>query len=187
MYNYNQFMFPFHGYVNFSPWNIVLIIIIGVILLITTAFSLAAYIIESIGYQKILKHRGYTKSWLIWIPFVRIYVKTALADDILIKKGKMYRLSVGSAIIIIFNIFCVASMITSYIFGFYAVLIFLEIALSLTSLALMVLKFISLYQFYDDYIEDSNILFFVLTIFFPLVEPIVAIVCRNKIPKTLRQ
>lgn len=55
--------------------------VLGAYLAVFLVIGLVVYVLSSLAHMKALKALGYSKAWMAWIPFVRLYAFADMAAD----------------------------------------------------------------------------------------------------------
>lgn len=55
--------------------------VLGAYLAVFLVIGLVVYVLSSLAHMKALKALGYSKAWMAWIPFVRLYAFADVAAD----------------------------------------------------------------------------------------------------------
>ncbi|MDE6920432.1 MAG: hypothetical protein K2P40_05670 [Lachnospiraceae bacterium] len=58
-----------------------LLAVLGAYLAVFLVIGLVVYVLSSLAHMKALKALGYSKAWMAWIPFVRLYAFADVAAD----------------------------------------------------------------------------------------------------------
>ena len=168
------------------------------------AFSIALYVMESIGIYSIAKRRQIKKPWLAWFPVANLWLMGSISDQYqYVVKGRVRNrrkimLTMGILLIPV-TIFYAGSTFSTLLemamrisgpsgdlgeiqqmipqlitMGVFAV------ATLVLSIALMVFQWMSLYDLYSSCIPKHNVLFLILSIFISATRPFFIFFNREK-------
>ena len=166
-------------------------------------FGIATYILSSLALYTIAKRRGIRKAWLSWIPVLNVWILGSLSDQYrYVVKGQirskrkvlltLYLVMTGIAVILAGIVIAAA---VKFIMGGmggngrYVMKIVTGPAITAACLALpmagvavaaAVLRYMALCDLYTSLDPANNVLFLVLSIFFPVTEPFFLFFNRNK-------
>lgn len=183
-----------------DPFGRTVMIVYGVFLLIMLAYSVVAYVLQSLGLHGIAKRRGIHNPWLAWIPIGNIWIIGSISDQYqYLVKGKnrnRRKLLLGLyialyAVLIVFYVVYFAwmgrmimgiesdSMDPGMILSVLAIL-----AISLVMFAISVVSVVFMYiAYYDLFMSCSPeyaVLFLVLSIVFTATLPFFIFALRKK-------
>ena len=160
------------------------------------AFSVASYILTSLGTYTIAERRGIRYPWLTWLPFGNLWILGSISDQYqYIVKGKiknrrkvMLGLSIGVvAAYIIFLFATVTGIILSenaVYFGSEAAMLVLVVICTLvmvvTCIILTVYQYISLHDLYRSCHPGNAALYTVLSILITVTMPFFVFFSRKK-------
>ncbi len=192
-YDYNEFTGLGLG---IAFWLIYMLVLMGV--------SVAMYVLRSLGMYTIAKRRGISRPWLSWIPVADNYLLGCISDQyqyVVKGKNKSKRralLILGIVLAVIYVAFIantiniVANAVTGAlnnmdedalvagmigpIFGMMG----LSIPLLGVTIALVVVRFMALYDLYTSCSPQNSVMFLVLSIFFNVTEPFFIFFNRKK-------
>ena len=174
-----------------------------IILLIALAFSIVCYVLRSVGMYSIAKRRRINHPWMAWVPVVDYYLLGCVSDQYhYVVKGE--NKSKRKVLLVLSIIYWVAYIVYMGLFiGFYVNLIqemmsgfnssaYLEQALSTliafagvafvlfgVAVALIVVRYVALYDVYTSLDPKNKVLYLVLSIFISVTEPFF-IFCNRK-------
>lgn len=167
-----------------------------VMIFFSFAFSVASYILTSLGTYTIAERRGIRYPWLTWLPFGNLWILGSISDQYqYIVKGKiknrrkvMLGLSIGVvAAYIIFLFATVTGIILSenaVYFGSEAAMLVLVVVCMLvmvvTGIILIVYQYISLHDLYRSCHPGNAALYTVLSILITVTMPFFVFFSRKK-------
>ena len=167
-----------------------------VMIFFSFAFSVASYILTSLGTYTIAERRGIRYPWLTWLPFGNLWILGSISDQYqYIVKGKiknrrkvMLGLSIGVvAAYIIFLFATVTGIILSenaVYFGSEAAMLVLVVVCTLvmlvTGIILIVYQYISLHDLYRSCHPGNAALYTVLSILITATMPFFVFFSRKK-------
>lgn len=168
------------------------------------ALSVALYVLRSLGLYTIAKRRGINHPWLSWIPVVDYYLLGCISDQYqYVVKGKnkskrkvLLVLSIVLAVVYVAFFACFAGvfvnmitgmanhvsedMLVAGVIGPLMGILGLCIPMMGVAIALVVLRYIAMYDLYTSCSPQNNVLFLVLSIFFNVTEPFFIFFNRKK-------
>ena len=172
--------------------------------LVVSSLGIAAYVLRALGLYSIAKRRGINHPWMSWVPVLDLWVLGCISDQyqyvvngkVKNKRKWMLGLNIALAVLYIaFFVFCGVAVFSavSGITGsmgtekLVAALIGPAVGLLLgliplvgIAIALMVIRYIALYDLYTSCTPQNNVLFLVLSIFFSVTEPFFLFFIRTK-------
>jgi len=173
-----------------------------VIVVAAALWSLAQYVLESVGLYTIASRRGLKNPWMAWVPVLNAWLLGSLSDQYRyvvkgeIRNRRVILLALGLASLIIGWVGSVVSVdnisgaveilngsqpvyagALSATVGIAALAGFAGLA---TKVALAVLRYLALYDVYTSCDPNNNVLYLVLGILFGFLTPIFLFVNRNK-------
>ena len=159
-------------------------------------FTVALYVVQSLGYYTIAKRRGIRNGWLAWLPIGNLWIAGSISDQYqYVTKGKVKnrrKLLLGLSIALLavyvgMMVVLVAGMLVSGSAGFGAgaivtvlLVLLAGLALIAIAIAMLVIQYICLYDLYKSCDPDDAGLFLVLSILFSLAMPFFIFACRKK-------
>lgn len=181
-------MLPFDYQMDAGFEGVLLIIlaIYGVVLLFALLFSVACYILSSLGVYTLAKRRGIHHPWLSWIPYGDMWILGSISDQYqYVKKGKiknrrkvLLALSIATtALLIPIVIFTVFAAMGYQLFVVLIVLAYL--ALMVFAIVGSVFQYVSYYDLFSSSKPENANLFLVLGIIFPVTLPFFLFACRK--------
>lgn len=169
--------------------SIILLVLLGITWLFLIAYSIYAYVFTSLSLHRISGRRNYSKPWLAWIPICNTWLFGEIASDYDSQNGKDSRW--GRKLLTFYFLYC----------GFYIVGECLSSSMSFSSdpdlgallIALLllliafaflivytVLYYICLYKIFKSTAENKAIVYFLISLFVPIAQPLCLFLCRNK-------
>ena len=172
--------------------------------LVATFFGIAAYVLRALGIYSIAKRRGINHPWMSWVPVLDLWVLGCVSDQYqYVVKGKVrnkrkWMLGLNITLVVVYIILfvflgiLVGSVVAGTVGGMgeqymlekmvgpaVAMLVCL-IPLAAIAIAVMVLRYVSMYDLYTSCTPQNNVLFLVLSIFLPVTEAFFVFFIRNK-------
>ncbi len=158
-----------------SGFLAVLSVIILIIFVLMVAYAVTAYVLNAFSLYQLAKKRNFKYAWMAWIPLAYLYIIGALIND----KVKIGSLKIPHAAIVL-PLVSVAASLGVILSGSIP---FIGILLSIVILILeAVYIFAAYYRLFKIYVPKNAVLFTVLSIIFPIVEPFLIFSLRNKTP-----
>lgn len=173
-------------------------------MLAVSAFGIAAYVLRSIGLYSIAKRRGINHPWMAWVPVVDMWLLGCISDQFqYVVKGKnknkrKWLLGLNIAMWVVYIVF----------FVFFGIMMFDVVSGAMggmsedqllaglmgpmmgmlgsmipymgLAIAVMVVRYIAMYDLYTSCNPQNNVLFLVLSIFFSVTEPFFIFFNRKK-------
>ena len=173
-------------------------------MLAVSAFGIAAYVLRSIGLYSIAKRRGINHPWMAWVPVVDMWLLGCISDQSqYVVKGKnknkrKWLLGLNIAMWVVYIVF----------FVFFGIMMFDVVSGAMggmsedqllaglmgpmmgmlgsmipymgLAIAVMVVRYIAMYDLYTSCNPQNNVLFLVLSIFFSVTEPFFIFFNRKK-------
>ena len=171
----------------------VFLVVYMLILLIALAVSVAAYVLQSLGYYTIAERRGIKRPWLSWLPIGNLWILGSISDQYqYVVKGKIRNrrkvllgLSCGLLVLyVVWAIVLLASAAMADMMGSGLIIGLIGIlgGLLLVALAicLAVFQYICLYDLYRSCAPDNAVLYLILSIVVNWVIPLFVFICRKK-------
>jgi len=171
---------------------------------IMSGLGIAAYVLRALGLYTIAKRRGINHPWMSWVPVLDLWVLGCISDQYqYVVKGKdknkrkwLLGLNIAMAVIyVVFFVFCgvaVAGAISGVtgsmgeeklvaaLMGPVMSMLVCLIPLAVIAIAVLVIRYIAMYDLYTSCSPQNNVLFLVLSIFFRVTEPFFLFFIRNK-------
>ena len=189
--------------------GIVVVLFYLIYMLVIVAVSVGTYVLQSLSLYTVAKRRGIKNPWLAWIPVGCAWIIGCISDQYrYVAKGQVKNKRkallvlqiIFGALMIAFVVwffvfmFQIAGMVTNQVFmpgygygsevpqmvlsvlGF----LLLWLALSGLSIAMIVIRYMALYDVYHSCEPKNATLYLVLSIVFNIMLPIFLFICRNK-------
>ncbi len=174
-----------------------------IILFAALAYSIASYVLNSLGMYTIAKRRGIDKPWLAWIPVGSVWTLGCISDQYrYVVKGEnkskrkvLLWLNIGQilCLIVFYVLYFVMffKMMSSAIegvseeellttiFGTLGSLLLLYIPMIAMSIAQMIFTYMAMYDLYTSCSPSNNVLFLLLSIFLG-IHPFIIFFIRKK-------
>jgi Na+-transporting methylmalonyl-CoA/oxaloacetate decarboxylase gamma subunit len=171
----------------------VFLVVYLLILLIALAVSVAAYVLQSLGFYTIAERRGIKRPWLSWLPVGNLWILGSISDQYqYVVKGKIRNrrkvllgLSCGLLVFyVVWAVVLIASVAMADMMGSGLVVGLIGIlgGLLLVALAicLAVFQFICLYDLYRSCMPYNAVVYLVLSILVSWVMPLFVFICRKQ-------
>lgn len=168
------------------------------------ALNIAAYVLRALGVYAIAKRRGINHPWMSWIPVLDLWVLGCISDQFqYVVKGKTknkrkWLLGLNIALAVIYIVFFVffgvmmvevisgaingmdENMMLENMTGSMIGMLASTLPLMILAIAVMVLRYMAMYDLYSSCSPQNNVLFLVLSIFFTVTEPFFLFFIRKK-------
>ncbi len=159
------------------------------------ALGIAAYVLRAAGFYSIAKRRGINHPWMSWVPVLDLWVLGCISDQYrYVVKGqnknkRKWLLGLNIALCVVYIVFFVffGIIMVKAVTGAIGGMGEMEVAEGLLTpmigmlastlpmmgiaIALMVLRYMAMYDLYTSCSPQNNVLFLVLSIFFSVTEP----------------
>lgn len=172
--------------------------------IVVSVFGIVLYVLRALSLYTISKRRGINHPWMSWVPVLDLWVLGCISDQFqYVVKGReknkrkwLLGLNIALAVIyVVFFVFCGVAvagaihgaaggmgeekMIAALVGPVMSMLVCL-IPLVAVAIAVMVIRYIAMYDLYTSCNPQNNVLFLVLSIFFTVTEPFFLLFIRNK-------
>jgi len=178
-----------------------------IILFAALAYSIASYVLNSLGMYTIAKRRGIDKPWLAWIPVVNVWILGSLSDQyryvvknqVKSKRKTLLVLSIINTLLTTAVVVCCIVMIVRLVtgsmqgmsdnelgrevMGGVLTMLAMAVPLMLLSLVKMIIGYIALYDVYTSCDPANNVLYLILSIIpaiSTITQPLFLFLCRNQ-------
>ena len=175
-----------------------------VYMLAVFAFGIAAYVLRAAGFYSIAKRRGINHPWMSWIPVVDLWVLGCISDQFqYVVKGKnknkrKWLLGLNIAMWVIYIVFFVFFGIMMFngvsgavsgvsedqlvegVMGPMVGMLVSMLPMMGFAIAVMVIRYMAMYDLYTSCSPQNNVLFLVRSIFFSVTEPFFVFFNRKK-------
>lgn len=166
--------------------------------------AIAGYVLRAVGFYSIAKRRGINHPWMSWVPVLDLWVLGCISDQFqYVVKGKnkskrKLLLGLNIALWIVYIVFFVffgiamvgivsgalsgageAQLIESAMGSLIGMLICFVPMMGL-AIAVLVVRYIAMYDLYTSCSPQNNVMFLVLSIFFTVTEPFFVFFLRKK-------
>ena len=190
----NYYYSPYDAYGNAAQMGMGFVFGIFVIFyLFLLAFSVACYVIQSIGLYSIAKRRGIHKPWLAWVPVGNVWILGSISDQYqYVVKGQVRnrrKVLLGITLgLLALVIGWVAAQVAAVVgstagSGFFVVGVLWMVALLIfwiLAIVAAVYQYICYYDLFRSCQKDNAVLYLVLSIFVSIALPVIVFLCRNK-------
>lgn len=170
----------------------------------SSLLSIAVYVLTSLALYTMASRRGIKHAWLSWVPVVNFWIIGSLSDqyryvvkgEIKNKRKVLLVLHIISwlisvAMIVVFGVMIFRAMgpamsgqyedvILEAILGPVFVLLGLVVPMIGVGIASKIIRYMAMYDIYTSCTPQNNVVFLVLSIFFPVAEPFFLFFTRNK-------
>ena len=162
------------------------------IIFIALAFSLVAYVLQSVALHTIANRRGIKDGWLAWLPFGNSWILGSVSDQYrYLTKGEIRNrrkllLGLSIATIVAYFAWVIVMVMAGVILGsgesmaFAMLTIMGALLITGVAVAYTVFYYMSLYDLYISCATDNGVVYFVLSIVISWLTPILVFICRNK-------
>lgn len=173
-------------------------------MMVVSSLGIVTYVLRALGLYTIAKRRGINHPWMSWVPVLDLWVLGCISDQYqYVVKGKVrnkrkWMLGLNITLVVVYIILfvflgiLVGSVVAGTVGGMgeqymlekmvgpaVAMLVCL-IPLAAIAIAVMVLRYVSMYDLYTSCTPQNNVLFLVLSIFLPVTEAFFVFFIRNK-------
>lgn len=169
--------------------------------LIGFLFSIAVYVLQSLGFYSIANRRGIHHPWLAWIPVGNMWILGSISDQYqFVAKGKVKnRRKTLLGLQIAMTVCVILVYVAAFVLGFFSVeaemsgvaagmemvgpvllLVAVYLALLVISIVLTVFQYIACYDLFVSCSPNNGVLFLVLSILFNITLPFFIFALRNK-------
>ena len=169
-----------------------------------SALGIAVYVMRAMSLYTISKRRGINHPWMSWVPVLDLWVIGCISDQYqYVVKGRdknkrKWLLGLSIAMAVIYIAFFVllgvmvgntfggaitgmsAEQVLSKLLGPAMGLLACLLPMAGVAIAVMVIRYIAMYDLYTSCTPQNNVLFLVLSIFFSVTEPFFVFFIRNK-------
>lgn len=175
-----------------------------VYMLVVFGLGIAAYVLRALGFYSIAKRRGINHPWMSWVPVLDLWVLGCISDQYrYVVKGqnknkRKWLLGLNIALTVVYVAFFVIfgvmmvnavagavggasedAMVEAVLGSVVAMLICI-IPMMVIAIAVMVVRYMAMYDLYTSCSPQNNVLFLVLSIFFSVTEPFFIFFIRKK-------
>ena len=181
-------------------WMVIMALIYGFVCII----GITGYVLSSWGMHSIAKRRGINHPWMSWVPVLDLWVLGCVSDQYqYVVKGKVKNkrkwllgLNIVLAVIyIVFFVLCGVAIagaiggmtggmgedhLAASLMGPVMSMLAALIPLVGIAIAVMVIRYVAMYDLYTSCSPQNNVLFLVLSIFFTVTEPFFVFFIRGK-------
>lgn len=170
--------------------SIIILLFYIVYYVVIFGISIANYIMQSLGLQRIAQKAGVSKPWLSWLPLGREWILGSVTDAFDCAKGKnkkwrkwlvilslltyvglfaLYAILIVMAILLIVFESVMAGEAAGVITILYCLILCIAcLVLCAAAIAQSVLCYICLYKIFDETVPEKCLLYFLLSFFVPL-------------------
>lgn len=193
-----------YSFESFDAFETGIGLLYGIYMLAGSAFGIAAYVLRALGMYSIAKRRGINHPWMSWVPVLDLWVLGCISDQFqYVVKGKNKNkrkalLGLNIALWVVYIVFFVfvgiaavdivsgaltgvaESMLIKNAMGPLIGMLICCIPMMGLAIAVMVVRYIAMYDLYTSCSPQNNVLFLVLSIFFTVTEPFFLFFLRKK-------
>ena len=169
-----------------------------------SALGIAVYVMRAMSLYTISKRRGINHPWMSWVPVLDLWVIGCISDQYqYVVKGRdknkrKWLLGLSIAMAVIYIAFFVllgvmvgntfggaitgmsAEQVLSKLLGPAMGLLACLLPMAGVAIAVMVIRYIAMYDLYTSCTPQNNVLFLILSIFFTVAEPFFLIfICKK--------
>ena len=172
--------------------------------MVASSFGIALYVLRALGLYSIAKRRGINHPWMSWVPVLDLWVLGCISDQYQyvvngnIRNKRKWLLGLSIAMAVLYIVFAVLigvavfgavggmtgsmsdNQLVATLLGPVMGLVVGLIPLVGIAIAVMVIRYVAMYDLYTSCNPQNNVLFLVLSIFFTVAEPFFLFFVRNK-------
>ena len=165
----------------------VFIIIYVLVIFLSVAFSIAAYILQGLGFSTVAERRGIRHSWLAWVPVGNLWILGSLSDQYQylvkgkIKSRRKRMVALVIVTIVLYFVSMVSMMVSLFVGDMISPLAFIAaVGMVAAAISLTVLQYMCYYDYYRSCEKNNGALYLVLSIFVSVAIPFLVFACRKK-------
>lgn len=181
-------------------------VVMMVVYLLGFGISIAAYVLQSLGYYTIAQRRGIKHPWMAWVPLLNLWVLGSISDQyryvargqIRNRRKVLLGVAIGMAvccvalfaayIVMMFNMLSNIDMINTMVpeqmlsamTGSFVTLGIVGFVSWVLAILLTVFQYVCLFDLYASCSPDNKVIFLVLSILINVTLPVFVFVCRKK-------
>ena len=172
--------------------------------MVASSFGIALYVLRALGLYSIAKRRGINHPWMSWVPVLDLWVLGCISDQYQyvvngnVRNKRKWLLGLSIAMAVLYIVFAVLigvavfgavggmtgsmsdNQLVATLLGPVMGLVVGLIPLLGIAIAVMVIRYVAMYDLYTSCNPQNNVLFLVLSIFFTVAEPFFLFFVRNK-------
>ena len=172
--------------------------------MVASSFGIALYVLRALGLYSIAKRRGINRPWMSWVPVLDLWVLGCISDQYQyvvngnVRNKRKWLLGLSIAMAVLYIVFAVLIGVAVFgavggitgsmndnqlvvtLLGPVMGLVVGLIPLVGIAIAVMVIRYVAMYDLYTSCNPQNNVLFLVLSIFFTVAEPFFLFFVRNK-------
>lgn len=172
--------------------------------MVASSFGIALYVLRALGLYSIAKRRGINRPWMSWVPVLDLWVLGCISDQYQyvvngkVRNKRKWLLGLSIAMAVLYIVFAVLigvavfgavggmtgsmsdNQLVATLLGPVMGLVVGLIPLVGIAIAVMVIRYVAMYDLYTSCNPQNNVLFLVLSIFFTVAEPFFLFFVRNK-------
>lgn len=173
-------------------------------MLACAALGIAAYVLRALGFYSIAKRRGINHPWMSWVPVLDLWVLGCISDQFrYVVKGqnknkRKWLLGLNIALTVVYIVFFVIfgvmmvnavsgaiggaseDALVKAVMGSVVAMLICLLPMMAIAIAVMVVRYMAMYDLYTSCSPQNNVLFLVLSIFFSVTEPFFIFFIRKK-------
>lgn len=200
MYDFSYTDMPYDG--DMIGVAMVILAVWALFLLLTVAYSVLVYVLQSLGMYTISKRRGIRHPWLSWIPVGNVWILGSISDQYqYVAKGKVRSrrklllclnsvlYAIGFVLYVWYIVFLIGVTVSGDGNMFFdevqawrmmGALILVMLAVIVLSLVLTVFMYVAYNDLFESCDPGRSVLFLVLSILFSFLLPYFVFACRKK-------
>ena len=181
-------------------------VVMMVVYLLGFGISIAAYVLQSLGYYTIAQRRGIKHPWMAWVPLLNLWILGSISDQyryvargqIRNRRKVLLGVAIGMAvccvalfaayIVMMFNMLSNIDMINTMVpeqmlsamTGSFVTLGIVGFVSWVLAILLTVFQYVCLFDLYASCSPDNKVIFLVLSILINVTLPVFVFVCRKK-------
>ena len=172
--------------------------------MVASSFGIALYVLRALGLYSIAKRRGINRPWMSWVPVLDLWVLGCISDQYQyvvngnVRNKRKWLLGLSIAMAVLYIVFAVLigvavfgavggmtgsmsdNQLVATLLGPVMGLVVGLIPLVGIAIAVMVIRYVAMYDLYTSCNPQNNVLFLLLSIFFTVTEPFFLFFVRNK-------
>lgn len=170
------------------------VLVYGLIMLFAFAFSIATYVLHSLGLYTIAQRRRIRKPWLAWVPVGNVWLLGSISDQYQylaqgkVKSRRKIMLGFNIAAVVLYFVWLFSMLLCVFLedvggaatAGSVLVMLFGTLAFFAIDIALTVYQYMCYYDLYRSCERNNGVLYLILSIVFTAIMPFLVFACRKK-------